>query len=200
MIDLSTDQIVWWHRRFCEVVPWLAISGDLSPSRNLAEAQLTEWVEQGVTDIVDVREEWSDEKLVAELVPQLRYHHLGTHDNGTGQSVEWFADGIQVLHEVLAHEGAKVMVHCHMGVNRGPSMAFAFLLDQGWDSDSALVALREVRPIAAILYATDAVTAHHELRRSPAAKRLADTLAVSRWMRENDMNVSHVIHRIRQAE
>ena len=200
MIDLSTEEIVSWHRRYCEVTSWLAISGDLSPSTSRAESQLSEWVAHGVTDIVDVRGEWSDERLVAELAPQLRYHHIGTHDDGSGQSVDWFAEGLCALHEALAHEGAKILVHCHMGINRGPSMAFAFLLDQGWDPNPALAALRNARPIAAILYAADAIEAHHELRKSSKGERVADTLAVRQWMSENDIDVAHVIRRIRQAE
>ena len=45
-------------------------------------------LDAGITDIVDARGEWSDERLVAEIAPHVRYHWLGTHDNGGRQADE----------------------------------------------------------------------------------------------------------------
>lgn len=200
MSDLEISSIASWHRRYCEVADWLAISGDLSPNPAMAASQLAEWVDQGITDIVDVRGEWSDESVVAALAPGIRYHHLGTHDDGTSQSLAWFQEGVTVLHEALAHGDAKVMVHCHMGVNRGPSMAFAYLLDQGWEPVAALDAIRQARPIAAILYAKDAVVAQHRRNGNDDTLRQRDLVAVQEWNRANGIDVATVIRRIRQAE
>jgi hypothetical protein len=56
-------------------------------------------------------------------------------------------------------QGKKVFVHCHMGINRGPSTAFAILLDQGMAPEQAFDLIRAKRPIAAVYYAEDALRA-----------------------------------------
>lgn len=38
---------------------------------------------------------------------------------------EWFWDGVDFAFEALADPDAQILAHCHMGINRGPSMAFA---------------------------------------------------------------------------
>ncbi len=69
-----------------------------------------------------------------------------------------------------------MLVHCHMGINRGPSMAYACLLVLGWDPIEAMTAIRTARPIAAIGYAEDALDWHHRTYRdqpTPPARQLA---------------------------
>ena len=56
---------------------------------------------------------------------------------------------------------AVVLVHCHMGVNRGPSMAYAILLALGWDAVEALNAISAARPIAGVIYAGNALSWWH---------------------------------------
>ena len=160
---------------------------------------MAEWVDAGVTDIVDVREEWTDEKLVRQFAPHIRYHHLGTHDDGGAQDAEWFTEGLAALHDALTHGGARVVVHCHMGVNRGPSMGFAYLLDQGWTPVAALRAIREARPIAAVAYAKDALNAHHELHEVSGQQQIEDHNQVDKWMTDNDVNIATIIRKIRAA-
>ena len=200
MDELMSDEIADWHRRLCKVTDWLFLCGDLPEERQCVRIQLAEWVDAGVTDIVDVREEWTDEKLVRQFAPHVRYHHLGTHDDGGAQDAEWFTAGLTALHDALAHDGAKVVVHCHMGVNRGPSMGFAYLLDQGWSPDVALRAIREARPIAAIAYAKDALDAHHVRREVAEDQRVREQQLVDAWMVDNDVNVATIIRKIREAE
>jgi len=85
-----------WHRRFCAVTPWLALSGDLDTTvASNAERQLTEWIDNGVTHIVDLRGEWNDDEFVAERAPELAYHWLGTHDEGGHQTDEWYESGLR---------------------------------------------------------------------------------------------------------
>lgn len=188
-----------WHRRLCEVTDWLSLCGDLPPDPDLALDQLDEWVAAGITDIVDVRQEWSDQEFVADVAPAVGYHHLGTHDHGGSQSPTWFADGLVALHRALANPYAKVLVHCHMGINRGPSMGFAFLLDQGWRPVDALTAIRDARPIAAVSYAPDALAAHHARRGVGHEHAGAEQRAIAAWMRSNDIDTASVIRRIRAA-
>lgn len=197
MTTLTPEAITTWHRRLCQITPWLVISGDLPQRRDLAIQKLNEWIDAGVTDIVDVRGEWSDQALVASHAPQIRYHYLGTHDDGTSQNDQWFHDGLAALHSALEHEDAKVMVHCHMGVNRGPSMAFAFLLEQGWDPIAALDAIRASRPIAGIIYAADALRALAATRAENGVALSDDADRVEQWFLDNEIDITTIIRRIR---
>jgi protein-tyrosine phosphatase len=197
--ELSPDSIASWHRRICPVTDWLLISGDL-PSRPVdAYKKLHEWIEAGVTDIVDVRGEWSDARLVERIAPHIRYHYLGTHDDGTEQDDEWFRSGIAALQIAQQNVNSVMMVHCHMGVNRGPSMAFAFLLEQGWDPLEALTAIRRARPIAGIIYAPDAVRALTPELTARGLDVTHVTEQVEQWFHSNDIDVATIIRRIRIA-
>lgn len=200
MGEIAPHEIASWHREVCPVTDWLVISGDLPMERAEAIEKLNEWIEAGVTDIVDVRGEWSDEKLVKQLAPQIRYHHLGTHDDGTGQDHYWFHEGLDALHEALTHENAVVMVHCHMGVNRGPSMALAFLIDQGWDPIAALDAIRKARPIAGIIYAHDAIEATAEQLRANGHDVEAVLAKKDEWFDANEIDIHTIIRWIRDSE
>jgi protein-tyrosine phosphatase len=198
-VNLADDVIQSWHRRLCEVTPWLAISGDLPEESGLAAAQLRQWVEAGITDIVDVRGEWSDEDFVARQAPQLRYWYLGTHDNGSAQHLSWFDAGIAALHRSEKEPNAKFMVHCHMGINRGPSMAYAYLLERGVGVTAALDAIRDARPIAAIAYADDALRAHCR-RHGIAVEEQELLLAQQRqWFDDHEIDVRRVIRLLRSA-
>jgi hypothetical protein len=69
----------------------LLLGGDLEVfDHELATAQLRELVAVGVTDIVDLRLEWSDAAWVADQMPQLRYQHLGVDDAGQRMPDAWF--------------------------------------------------------------------------------------------------------------
>ena len=77
------------HRR-------LLIGGDLDyRSRELAAEQVVELHEAGVTHIIDVRVEWTDQDWVAELLPGLEYFHHGIDDAGQAVPAEWFEIGVQ---------------------------------------------------------------------------------------------------------
>ncbi|MFM7063369.1 MAG: dual specificity protein phosphatase family protein, partial [Actinomycetes bacterium] len=125
-----------WHRLPCEVhtsdhqPTGLWVGGDLHDDEELAAAQLREWLELGVAHVVDCREERSDQDLVEQLAPWVRYTHVGVDDHGGHQRDEWFDDGVDAALSSLG-EGHDVYVHCHMGINRGPSMACAVLLALG---------------------------------------------------------------------
>ena len=200
MSHVAPHEIAQWHRTVCPVTDWLVISGDLPNDRQDAEDKLAEWIAAGVTDIVDVREEWSDEDLVARLAPQIRYHYLGTHDDGTSQDQAWFDEGLAALHEALQHEDAVVMVHCHMGVNRGPSMALAYLIDQGWSPVAALDAIRSARPIAGIIYARDAVAATSTQLRAQGLDPVELLDDIDQWVLENHIDIATIIRWIRRSE
>lgn len=191
-----SNAAAWW-RRLCPVTPQVLLCGDLHPHPRQAGAQLQEWLAAGVTHILDVRREFSDEPLVAARAPQLSYHWLGTEDHGQRQDPAWFAAGVGLAQAALQRADARIVVHCHMGINRGPSMALAVLLAQGWDCIAALDAIRAARPIAAVIYAADAVAWWHGRQRTARKAAAADLARVEKWFAEQGINRLSVARLVR---
>lgn len=190
------DPNAWW-RRLCPVTPGLLLCGDLHPDARQAALQLHEWVTQGATHILDVRSEYSDERTVKAWAPQLTYHWLGTEDHGQRQDPAWFDAGVGLAQAALQHADARIVVHCHMGINRGPSMALAVLLARGWDCIAALDAIRAARPIAAVIYAADAVAWWHGRQRSARSVAAADQARVQAWFDSQGINLKSVARLVR---
>lgn len=92
---------------------------------------LDEWLKAGITHIVDLRGEADDTTNVARVAPHINYTWLGTHDAGGGHEFSWNDTGVAAIAKALDDPNARVVVHCHMGVNRAPSMANAALLHLG---------------------------------------------------------------------
>lgn len=191
------ESLELWHRRLCPVADWLVLSGDLHELRHRAEAQLENWRAAGITAIIDVREEWTDAELVAEVAPGLQYWHVGTHDDGSRQDDAWFDAGLDAYRAAMTEPGARLLVHCHMGINRGPSMGFRLLLEAGERPVAALEAIRRARPIAAIAYAGDAMDHFHRSTNAPRRARERDLAALERWSRTTGIGIDSVIRRIR---
>lgn len=195
----ESDPVAWW-RILCFAIDNVAVCGDLDcTSESVAARQLREWTDAGITDIVDARGEWSDESLVARLAPHVEYHWVGTDDLGRGQSDDWFDAGVSAALAALTDPTRKVVVHCHMGVNRGPSMAYAILLALGYGPVEALDLIRVARPIAAILYAEDALRWWHRRNDADTAQRSADQFAVREWFEANPSDADWIVSRIRRA-
>jgi hypothetical protein len=176
--------------------------GDL-PSDLGDEAMLADLVaiqEAGITDILDNRIEWSDEEFVRTHAPHLGFLWNGADDVGQVMADDWFTCGVDFALEVLADPDAQVLSHCHMGINRGPSMAFAILLATGMDPVAALTAIRGARPIAAIAYDGDALDWWHRTSNTTdrvAKRQLSD---VARWHRENALDFDLIIRVMRDNE
>lgn len=194
-MNLTNNEILTWRWSIGEVTEGLFIGGDLPQAEDEAVAHLERWVTSGVTHVIDVRGEWSDEGFVEHYAPWVRYFHLGTDDDGGQRPEHWFRKGVLAAR---AADGGGLLVHCHMGINRGPSMALAILLSRDWDLVEALDSIRAARPIAAIAYAEDAVRFHF----SPQGSRkvAGQVRRVRRWHDEHGIDVHRVIRRIRQAE
>lgn len=184
----------------CRVNGGLVVTGDLPYDPAEARELLDRWVELGVTHIVDVRGEHSDAKFVAEHAPHITYVWAGTHDAGGRQSGAWFDEVLDALGGALADPDAVVLVHCHMGVNRGPSMALRLMLEQGYDAIGALDAIRAARPIAAVLYAEDAVDHYHRAIGSPDTVRYTERRKIRAWLVDNAIDTAWIISNIRRAE
>jgi protein-tyrosine phosphatase len=195
-----TEHAVMQLANVSGVTDSLWVGGDLEVfDPELAIAQLVELDEAGVTDIVDLRLESNDEQWVTKAKPHLRYRWLGVDDAGQQMPDEWFETGTSHVLAAMKREG-RVLVHCHMGINRGPSMGYAVLLALGWDPIEALDRIRAQRPIAHVGYAEDALD--WWLRKNGANKteRAEGQRRIRQWRRDNHLDVASVIRRIRLEE
>lgn len=199
-IPSTSDPAAWW-RVPSFAIPGIALCGDLDTESTVrGREQLNGWLDLGITDIIDVRSEWSDKDFVARHAPGVQYHWLGVDDDGQAQPDEWFEAGLAAAQLAFENPSGRVLVHCHMGVNRGPSMAFAILLGLGHDPVAALDAIRSARPIAAILYAEDAISWWHRRSGTPETIAYSERRRVRDWLRTNAVDVGWIISRIRRAE
>lgn len=176
----------------------LLVGGDLDTrDGDLAGRQLRELVDAGVTHLVDTRIEWDDLAWVAERSPEIGYLHLGMDDAGQAVPTAWFEEAVTWALEAI-ESGGTVLTHCHMGINRGPSLGFAVLLAQGWDALEALERIREVRPIAFVAYAEDALRWHHDREGSSHERLVSDLDRVARWRAQSRVDLEDVIRQKRQ--
>ena len=184
------------HREVCWITPTLAVSGDLPSHRGERLAHLQRWQSEGLTHVLDVREERDDSVFIREN-STIEPHWLGVDDDWGAISSEWFEAVTAVAGRVYeSDDEARLLVHCHMGVNRGPSAAFAILLARGWEATSALEAIRTARPFAGILYAPEAA----EWFATRAGASEADVVAardeVVTWLEQNPIDLPWVIRSI----
>lgn len=157
------------HADITRLTDDLFVGGDLSFDPDEMLVQVGEILDAGVTHIIDMRVEDDDSALWAEL--EVAYLHLGTNDSdGHNIPAELFTKARDFAEECWAEHGT-LLVHCHMGVNRAPSVAYSILLDRGWGPWKAFDHIRACRPQAAIWYAEDALAAHHDERRSTEDRR-----------------------------
>ena len=184
---MHIDEWDEWHRKICHAHPTLIVTGELDRSEPAALRQLEEWRTAGVTTIVDVRLEADDIDFVAQHAPEIRYIWAGVHDHGGEQPDEWFDQVIAALGDTIHDPNETILVHCQMGVNRGPSMAFRIMLAQGWKVRTALRAIRDARPIAAVLYADSAVRHHHTINGSDPTH---DLQIVTAWFYDLDTDTT----------
>jgi dual specificity phosphatase 3 len=185
------------HANASFVTPYLAVGGDLeTTTEDVAVGQLGELRDAGITHVIDVRVEWNDEAWVRERRADLEYLHLGIDDAGQRVPDEWFDEGVRFALEAI-ESGGVVLAHCHMGINRGPSMGFAILLALGWDAVEALDAIHAARPIAFIAYAEDALRWHH----GEGSPELAeDVRRLNAWRWSNHLRLEDVTRAIREQE
>ncbi len=122
----------------------------------------------GIDTVVDLREEGAD---VAHWPAQIVVRHIPLVDHGTPTLAQ--------LREVaatvsgLVRQGHEVLVHCHAGVERAPTVVCAALLMMGWPLTGAYQRVLEVRPHSA---PTDGQLV---TLRALAAERTADNRSTS---------------------
>lgn len=182
------------------VLDRLWVGGDLSiEDEGIARGQLEALYDAGVRQIVDCRIEWDDREWVLAERPDVDYRWLGVDDAGQTMPDEWFETGTSAVLEHLEGGGAS-LVHCHMGINRGPSLGFAVLLSQGWDVVEAIAAIREARPISAVAYAEDALRWHHAHTGTAGPARRHDRARLKAWRKANPLDVVRIIAQRRRSE
>lgn len=136
----------------------LAVGGDMSLLPEERELQVRDIIEQGITHIIDLRAEAHDQGFWDQH--GIEYVSVGTHDRHGHVIVPAIFDVVVAVARIAAEAKGKVLVHCHMGVNRGPSAGFAILLDRGMEPIDAFDLIKEKREQALIGYAGDALYAH----------------------------------------
>ena len=124
------------------VTPFLAVGGDIDLyDEDLAVLQTVDRVLAGITHVLDVRQEADDELWWAD-VRDVTYRWAGIDDAGQRIPVTWFEDVVTWALAALDDPSAKLLTHCHMGINRGPSVGYAVLLGLGWDPvDASMLAI-----------------------------------------------------------
>jgi dual specificity phosphatase 3 len=182
------------HANASFVTPYLAVGGDLdTATQDVAVGQLDELKRAGISHVIDVRVEWNDEHWVRDRHADVDYLHLGIDDAGQRVPDAWFDEGVAFAREAV-ESGGVVLAHCHMGINRGPSMGFAILLAFGWDAREALDAIHAARPIAFVAYAEDALRWHH----GEGSAELASGLRhLGAWRRDNELDLDQVLRAVR---
>jgi hypothetical protein len=178
------------HANLHFVTPTLAVGGDLDDLT--AGKQLHEIDALGITHIVDCRIEWNDQAHVAKHLPHLGYLHHGMDDAGQQVPGEWFDTAIHWID--AAGPDTVVLTHCHMGINRGPSLGYAVLLHQGWDAVDAIAAIRQARPQANVWYTIDALHWHHDRQGTDPYN---DLVRLEAWRIANPLDVVHLIRQAR---
>ena len=175
----------------------LATGGDFDYNSKVAAAQLQDLLDNGVRVVIDCRIE-DDDAIAWANHPEVEYHHLPEDDYfGHRMSAAHFDKAVEIARSAQLR-GAKVFTHCHMGINRGPSTAFAILLDRGYSPEDAFDLIRAKRPIAGIYYAEDALRAH--LARSGSVSD--DPILQFRQHRDKvfgDDEIDEVAHIIRET-
>lgn len=182
------------------VTDQLWIGGDLEITDDeVAAAQIDELDAVGITAIIDCRMEWNDEDWVSAARPHIHYRWLGVDDAGQRIPDAWFDTGTEYA---LTHitSGGRVLAHCHMGINRGPSMGFAAMLAMGWDPIAALDRIRQARPIAYVGYAEDALDWWLRTTGAAETERRTGRNRLRHWRKNNHLDVARVIGRIRLKE
>jgi protein-tyrosine phosphatase len=112
----------------------------------------------GITHVIDcaIELEYSDGGLLSAHKPGFVYLPNGVDDDGKPKPAGWFANSIDFALNALNTRGTKVYAHCKMGINRGPSTAYAILLAMGLQPAMAEQMIRLVRPLVGLAYKADA--------------------------------------------
>ena len=185
------DPQFWW-REICFVSPTLAMSGGISRNHEIAREQLQRWEEAGITDYMPVHIEFAEQAFI-EANSNIRVHHIGVDDDLGRRDPRWFDEIAAKAAEIALDPDAVLLVTCWVGCNRGPSATYAIMRSRGWDSLPALRRIRQVRPIAATVYAPDAAAWWVARNGGNYDDMQAAVDEVKRWFNRNPLDAYWVI-------
>lgn len=180
------------------VTPDLATGGDLGIDPDTAMARIDHIIEAGITRIIDMRVE-ADDGYVWEHFPQVTYTRVPVDDIEGSHLPKAVFDVVVAADRNRTAKTGKMLVHCHMGINRGPSGAYAVLLDRGMDPVDAFDLIRSSRPEAAIYYAMDALTADQQRRgtydtpEATAERERLEAHIATIWTPAEQKRIAHII-------
>jgi len=97
--------------------------------------------QMGISATVSLRQEADD---TAKGVAMEQHLWLPTPDDDA-PTLAQLAQGVAFIREAVK-AGRGVYIHCAQGVGRAPTMAAAYLISEGHSPESALAAIRKVRP------------------------------------------------------
>lgn len=117
-----------------QITPQIYLGGQLRPP---GIRLLKKW---GITAIISLRQT-PPLKYITSL--GLRSLHLPTPDL-KAPSLEHIEAGINFIQNEI-DQGGKVYIHCHYGEGRGPTMALAYLMNQGLSLEDALKLVKKSR-------------------------------------------------------
>ena len=177
------------------ITPQLATGGDCNSADDVRAVAAA-----GITHVIDCRYECDDCLSFGRYAPEIRYLHLGVDDAGNRQPAWWYDDGVAFALIAMADPDAKVLAHCHMGINRGPSMAFAILLALGHDPVEAHRMIRAARPIAHIWYAEDALANRLAVDGVPTTDAMTQFRRLRAEREADPHDMASIIRRIRATE
>ena len=131
LTDIQPKQL-----NYSDITPQLAVGGAFR------KRQIKRLRQHGVTAVVDCRSEAQDD---AEALAQagIDFLHLPTNDR-YGFSYQQMEQGVDW---VLDHvgKGGRAFLHCEHGVGRGPLLACAVLVGEGYSAPKALRIVRSGR-------------------------------------------------------
>jgi protein-tyrosine phosphatase len=125
-----------------KVLNYSDVTAQLAVGGAFRTRQIKRLVQHGVTAVVDCRLEARDD-AVALKAAGIEFLHVPTLDRH-GFTFEQMAMGVDW---VLDHieDGGRAFLHCEHGVGRGPLMACAVLIAQGYSAPEALRIVRTAR-------------------------------------------------------
>ncbi len=121
---------------YSDVTPRLAVGGAFR-TRDIRHLK-----QRGVTAVVDCRLEAHDDAQ-ALAAAGIQFLHLPTLDRH-GFAHSQLREGVEWVLEQISH-GGRALMHCEHGVGRGPLLACAVLVAQGWSAPEALRIVRSGR-------------------------------------------------------
>lgn len=140
-------------------------------------------VRAGVTHIIDCRD---DPRLSLNVAPGRRLW-IPALDDCAPKPAEWFDEAVTFARSALADPDARLFVHCELGINRGPSVAYAILRAvEGLSAEGAASAITAARPVAAMAYVADVEHYLAALDQQPGCP-LCDAAPITRRYAETDL-------------